>query len=214
MKKRMVRRGTSMCAALIASSMLLTACAGADSAADGKPSYEDLETQLTEMTAARDEIQSKLDTVQAELIDVKHELARVQAESATKEAEKFVKAEDVTLEVLSKKEIPMDSNNWIFSNQVELSIKTTNNTAKTIKGILVHITVYDMFDGVVNRLKYESTSKSIPAGGYIVEDDVTYEMNQFDNDDMNFFCEKYENLRFEFEVQQIIFEDGTKKSVA
>jgi hypothetical protein len=116
----------------------------------------------------------------------------------------------VKLEILKKgfSESDFSSGNY-YPEQITMNLKFTNETDKDIKGVEGTLTLYDIFDN-----KISSTSvgydKSIPAHqNKVWESGIDY--NQFIDEDVKLKNTELENLKYKWEVQTIIYADGSKE---
>lgn len=177
--------------------ILLSACSGTTDAQKGKPSYEELESQLQEVTKNRDDLQSELDALKAE--------------GEAEKAATTVQEGDITVLVTDKTVTPKDPDNWIFSNYVNFIFLITNNTEKDIQGIQGEIIVDDLFGEEILTMGCDFTGEIIPAGTTVENDDLFFECNEFVSEDMKLFNENYKDLQFIYVTKQIVFTDGTVK---
>ena len=177
--------------------VLLSACSGTADAQKGKPSYEELESQLQEVTKNRDALQSELDALKAE--------------DEAEKAATTVQEGDITVLVTDKTVTPKDPDNWIFSNYVNFVFSITNNTEKDIQGIQGEVIVNDLFGKEILTVGCDFTGEIIPAGTTVTNDDLSFECNEFMSEHMKIFNENYKDLQFIYVTKQIVFTDGTVK---
>lgn len=164
----------------------------------GKPSYEELESQLEIVTSERDSLKTELDELRSKLEE--------------KEAESKIQQEDVTILVTNKTVTPKNADQWIFSNYVNFVFSITNNTQKDIQGIQGELIVYDLFDSEIMSISCDFTGETIGAGATIVRDDLSFECNEFINEHMKLFNEDYKDLKFNYTIKKIVFTDGFVKT--
>jgi len=88
--------------------------------------------------------------------------------------------------------------NFIFTNHTDKDIKA-------VKGI-AHFT--DLFNTDITSINF-TIEKPIPAGQSVKNNDYSIELNQFNDVDNRLRSITMENLKMRFEVQSIIFRDGS-----
>lgn len=111
--------------------------------------------------------------------------------------------------VMDKSVTPKDSSNWIFSNYVNLVFDITNNSDKAIIGIEGTLTVNDLFGKEILCSGCDFTGQTIKPGETYTESDLSYECNEFNDEDMKFFNTNYSDLQFVYDITSIVYEDGT-----
>lgn len=133
------------------------------------------------------------------------ELEKLKEKYEKNKSEMYVK-----VKVTSKTVTPKNSDNWIFSNYVNFVFKITNNSNKAIKGVEGTLIVYDLFDKEIIQMGCDFTGNTIASGKTITEDDLSYECNEFIDEDMKLFNTDYKDLKFKYEVESIVFSNGKK----
>ena len=193
-------------AALFALSLCIlpTACSSSspapEDAEDEKPNYEELETQLEAVASERDALQVQLDMIRAE--------QEAEEQAAT------VQEGDVTVLVTDKTVTPKNTSQWIFSNYVNFVFSITNNTEKEIQGIQGKLEIDDLFGTEIMTIGCDFTGETIAPGATITNDSLSFECNDFASEDMKLFNEDYRDLKFNYIPTQIVFTDGTVKTIA
>ena len=152
--------------------------------------------QYTEAISDIDKIISVLGTSE-DLESLKQQYSEMKSEQYAK------------IVVVDKSVTPMDSSKWIFNNYVDMVFDVTNNSDKAIKGIEGTLTVSDLFDKEIISIGCDFTGHTIQPGETYRESDLSYECNQFVNTDMKFFNTEFSDLKFAYDITNIVYEDGT-----
>ena len=126
-----------------------------------------------------------------------------------KEAE--IQAGDVVVRLIGKEDVEKDSSKWIFNSYSNLKFEITNNTDKDIQGIEGKLKIMDLFGKEILTAGCDFTGHTIPAGETVVNDDLSFEINEFIDEHMKLYTTAYEDLKSEYTVTQIVFTDGTVK---
>ncbi|MFQ9515721.1 MAG: double zinc ribbon domain-containing protein [Eubacterium sp.] len=116
----------------------------------------------------------------------------------------------VKVKVTNKTVTPQDSSNWIFYNYINFVFKLTNNCNKTIKGVEGTLIIYDLFDKEILRMGCDFTGNTIASGKTITVDNLSYQCNQFNEDDMKVYNTAFKDLKFKYEIESIVFSNGDK----
>ncbi len=111
--------------------------------------------------------------------------------------------------VVDKSVTPKDSSKWIFNYYVNFVFDVTNNSDKAIKGIEGTLTVNDLFDKEIISLGCDFTGYTIQPGETYRKEGLSYECNEFVNEDMQFYNTDFSDLKFSYEISNIVFDDGT-----
>ena len=164
---------------------------------DNNLSYEEILDRLNTMTEERDALQKELDVLKAK--------------KKEKSEEETIQESDVTVLVTDKSVTPEDIDNWIFSDYVNFTFSVTNNTEKDIQGIQGVLTVNDLFGEEIKSFGCDFTGQTIKPNETIINDSLSYECNSFVSEDNKLFNTDYKDLKFVYEVTQIVFTDGTVK---
>lgn len=96
-----------------------------------------------------------------------------------------------------------------YSEFIELPYQIVNNTSKTIRGIEGIMHIKDMFGKTILDVQWDYTDESIPAGESVTITGTGLDYNQFMTEHMKIYSTPYENLVFEYEIQTVLFDDGT-----
>lgn len=119
----------------------------------------------------------------------------------------------VTVVVKDKTNIPKDTSNWQFSNRVQFVLDVTNETAKDIKGVSGVLVIKDLFGKDIKKLQCDFTGQTIPAGSTTTFTDLGYDINEFMDEDVKCYNEDFSDLNFEYEVQKVVYSDGTSEEM-
>jgi hypothetical protein len=98
-----------------------------------------------------------------------------------------------------------------FSDQITMDFKFINNTSKDIKGVDGVAIFYDIFDNKIKSLNI-SYDKGIPADTPKIWE-AGFDYNQFMSEDIKLKNTDLENLKYEWKINTIVFEDGTKEDL-
>ncbi|WP_336783415.1 hypothetical protein [Paenibacillus illinoisensis] len=136
------------------------------------------------------------------------EITRKQ-EEAEKEKQAQLKLLDESIKVgLIKKNVTYkDTDKWIFSDSINMTLDLSNNSDMAVKGFQGIITFKDMFGNEIKSLnvKYDNVIKAGDSTSY----DGSVEVNQFMDEDIELRDTPLEKITVEFKMDQIIFDDGT-----
>lgn len=112
--------------------------------------------------------------------------------------------QDISLQVTGKNIVQQS-----YSEFIELPYQIVNNSAKTIRGIEGIMHIKDMFGKTILDVQWDYTDESIPAGESVTITGTGLDYNQFMTEHMKIYSTPYENLVFEYEIQTVLFDDGT-----
>lgn len=87
----------------------------------------------------------------------------------------------------------------------------TNNTDKPIQGIEGVLVTKDLFGKEIIKSECDFTGHIIQPGETYKNEDLAFEINNFMSDHMELYNTEFKDLKFEYTVKQIVFEDGTVK---
>ena len=157
------------------------------------------------------ELQKQVDTLTDEKNKAVAEKEALKIELEEIKKAKTVESGDVTIVVVDKVNTPKDTNQWRFSSYSTFHISITNNTEKDIKGIQGVLDVQDMFGVSIMKSQCDLTGNVIKAHATIINKDLSLEINEFMDTHTKVYSADYDDLKFVYEVQQIMFTDGTTK---
>lgn len=113
------------------------------------------------------------------------------------------------IEVAEKSEIPKNSARWRFSDSVLFIFHVTNNSDKPIVGVSGYLNIKDMFGKDINNINCDFTGNTIQPGETFVSDYMSYDCNQFMEEDTQLFNTEYKDLKFKYYISSVIYEDGS-----
>lgn len=97
-----------------------------------------------------------------------------------------------------------------FQSQITMHLKFINKTDKAIKGVQGNLSFYDIFDNQIKILGIAYDEGIPPNDSKIWEAGIDY--NQFIDYDVKLNNTDLKNLKYEWVVQTVIYEDGTKET--
>lgn len=118
----------------------------------------------------------------------------------------------VTVTVTNKESVPSDIYNGQYSPRVEFTIDVYNGSEKEIKGISGTMTVKDLFGKDILSSTCDFTGEVIPAGQTVTFTDLGMDINEFMDDHTKLYNEKYEDLIFSYDLDTIVYTDGSSES--
>ena len=175
---------------------LLSGCSGTG---ELEAQNQELKSQVESLSAVKESLEGEKESLSSELASAKEQ----------KEAE--IQDGDVVVRLIGKEDVEKDSSKWIFNSYSNLKFKITNNTDKDIQGIEGKLKIMDLFGKEILTAGCDFTGHTIPAGETVVNDDLSFEINEFINEHMKLYTTAYEDLKSEYTVTQIVFTDGTVK---
>ena len=163
---------------------------GGEGASTGTTVGEAIENQKQWVVEQKAEEQAKIERA-----------AKLKAEKDAKTAE-FEKAVSVT--VFDKDFIEVD-----WQSFITLDIDIKNNSTKEIAGLKGTIIFFDKFGDPIRPFSFGDDTLNIPAGDSF-KGTLNWGYNQFMDEDKKFVNTSLEGMKYKFEPEQILFEDGTK----
>lgn len=127
--------------------------------------------------------------------------AKLKAEKDAKTAE-FEKAVAVT--VFDKDFVEVD-----WQSFINLDVDIKNNSSKEIAGLKGTINFFDKFGDLIRPFRFGDDTLDIPAGESY-KGTLSWDYNQFMDEDSKFVNTSLESMKYNFEPEQILFKDGTK----
>lgn len=113
--------------------------------------------------------------------------------------------------VIDKYNLPVNYDANRYSPRVEFDINIANLTKKSIKGIQGILIIKDLFGEKIISLNCDFTGKTIPANDNRTYEGIGFDINQFMDNHVKVYNEKFEDLIFEYEVTKIVYSDGTQE---
>ena len=189
---------------------LLSGCSGTG---ELEAQNQELKSQVESLSVVKEKesLSSELASAKEQKEEAGKKAAALQAtiDEMAKEAE--IQAGDVVVRLIGKEDVEKDSSKWIFNSYSNLKFEITNNTDKDIQGIEGKLKIMDLFGKEILTAGCDFTGHTIPAGETVVNDDLSFEINEFIDEHMNLYTTAYEDLKSEYTVTQIVFTDGTVK---
>lgn len=115
----------------------------------------------------------------------------------------------ITINLLNKDVVYEDLDKYIFNDYATFVFSVKNNTDKTIQGIEGRAIFYDLFDNEILSMGCDFTGQKINAGDTYIEDELALSINEFDSKQVKLLTTNYEDLKFRYKVETIVFSDGT-----
>lgn len=146
--------------------------------------------------------------IQEEEKKKEEELRRKQEEAEREKQEKTkLLDESVKVDLIKKSVTYEDIDKWIFSDIVKMTLNFENTSKRSVKGFQGVITFKDMFGNKIKslNLKYDEQLLADSSTTY----DGSFEVNQFMDEDIELRDTPIDKIKVEFEMDQIIFDDGT-----
>jgi hypothetical protein len=118
----------------------------------------------------------------------------------------------VGVSVKAKRLLPVDYDAGRYSAEVELTAVGENRSDRPVRAYQGTLVVQDLLGNQIIRLAVQSQT---PLGSHHTQQfSQFYEINKFDNKDMNFAAEQFDNMVFKWEPEKIVFADGTNVEAA
>ncbi len=115
----------------------------------------------------------------------------------------------VTVKVTDKINKPQDIYAGRYMPFVEIKTSITNNTNCGMKGVQGTLYIDDLFDENIIAINWDFTGEMIYSGKTVNRSGYGLEINQFMKDHMKLYDTKFADLKFRYEVKQIVYSDGT-----
>lgn len=120
-----------------------------------------------------------------------------------------VRDDEVVVTVTNKSNLPQDTSAGRYSDRIELTFDVMNRTDKTIKGVQGNLTVCDLFGEEILTIHCDFTGSSIPENQSITVNELGMDINQFMDSHVKFYNTDFSDLNFEYEVTNIVYDDGS-----
>lgn len=108
-----------------------------------------------------------------------------------------------------KSNLPKDVSAGRYSDRVKLSFDITNKTDKAIKGIQGNLMISDLFGEKILASKCDFTGNTIPENGSITVSDLGIDINEFMDNHKKFYNTDFADLKFEYKITNIVYDDGS-----
>ena len=93
-----------------------------------------------------------------------------------------------------------------YNRPVTFDISVENKTDTNIRGISGYFIINDLFGNTIISIGCDFTGTTIPAGESVEFDDMGVDINQFSDSDRKLYSEKYEDLDFQYIVENVIYD--------
>lgn len=114
----------------------------------------------------------------------------------------------VTVVCTGKSNVQADFMSGIYSDRCNLKFEITNNTDKPVQGIQGLLIVDDLFGSNIMKTTCNFTGQIIEPGETIENDSLGLDVNEFDGADVKLYNEKYEDLKFTYLVNSVVYADN------
>lgn len=115
----------------------------------------------------------------------------------------------VNVRLINKTYVPSDAQARRYQDQVALEFEYENKTEKDIRAFTGTVVFKDIFERPFLRVNL-TVDNPIAAGQTMRDADKSFKTNQFDAQDQKLATTDLANLRLGFEVESVLFADGTK----
>ena len=113
-----------------------------------------------------------------------------------------------------KGELPENLRAGRYSDYATFVFDVTNNSDKAIKGVQGLLHISDMFGVKIMDVRCDFTGYTIQPGETHTDKDLSFEINQFMDDNMKLYNTAYSDLIFEYEPTAIVFTDGSSVTLS
>lgn len=120
-----------------------------------------------------------------------------------------VRDDEVDVIVTNKSNLPKDTNAGRFSDRVEFAFDVRNRTDRVMKGVQGNLKVCDLFGEEILTINCDFVGNSIPANASITVNDLGMDVNPFVNEHVKFYNTDFSDLKFEYKVTNIVYDDGS-----
>lgn len=128
-------------------------------------------------------------------------------DAATAETNKTSGSKDVTVTCIGKKNIEEDIYAGRFNPNIQLIFSVENHTDKDIRGIQGIVIISDLFGSEIDRFGCDFTGTTIKAGETAEISDRYLEVPSYEDTKVKIYNEDYEDLKFEYEVRDIVYSE-------
>lgn len=117
----------------------------------------------------------------------------------------------VSVKVTGKTNIPEDIHAGRYSDFIKLTVQATNNTPSSIRGVQGTLYVDDLFGENIMAIKWDLTGQTIYSGQTVTYSNYGLDVNEFKSEHMKFYNTDFQDLKFRYEITQIVYGDGTSE---
>lgn len=185
--------------------------------ADAKEN-ENLKTQINSLENDKKNLEEEVKNKESQLNIANDELEAYKKAEEEAKKESLVQEGDVEVLLIGKGNNQdefdkYEKYSYLLDKRITFVFEVKNNTTKDIKGVQGIATIMDMFGKEVVSSNCDFTGKTIPAGGSITVDTLSYELNRYRNEELALYDTDYNDLLFKYQVTAIVFTDGTSKII-
>ena len=187
--------------------MLATGCG------DVAPLQSQLDSLSSENSALASEntdLKNQNENLTDQVAALESEVAAYEAKESEQKIETTVQDGDAVIKLLNK----TSETNQYGQYYARLVFSVTNNTSKTIQGVQGIAKFSDLFGVEIISTNCDFTGKTIDPSSTVEFGDLSFECNQFIDNNMKLYNTAYGDLQFEYTVKSIVFTDGTSKTVS
>lgn len=118
-----------------------------------------------------------------------------------------VRDDEVIVTAINKTNLGKDINARRYSDRVVFTFEITNRGDKSIKGVQGILTICDLFDSKILSINCDFTGNTIDANKSITVSDLGMDINQFMDDHVKLYNTDFSDLKFKYEVTNIVYCD-------
>lgn len=120
-----------------------------------------------------------------------------------------VRDDQVVVTVTNKSNLGENWDAGRYSDRVEFAFEIKNRTENTVKGVQGILKISDLFGVEILSINCDFTGYSIKANGSISVTDLGMDINEFMDSHVKIYNTAYSDLKFEYEVTNIVYGDGS-----
>ena len=120
-----------------------------------------------------------------------------------------VRDDKVVVTVTNKTNIPEDINAGRYSDRVELTFDVMNRDDRPVKGVQGKLTICDLFGKEILSTGCDFTGNIIPINESITVNNLGMDINPYIDSNVKIYNTDFSDLQFEYEVTNIVYDDGT-----
>lgn len=120
-----------------------------------------------------------------------------------------VRDDEVVVTVTGKTNLEENYDAGRYSDRVEFTFEVTNRTDKSIKGVQGNLKISDMFDVEILTINCDFTGHTISGNQSISVGALGMDINEFMNNHVKLYNTDFSDLKFEYEVTNIVYDDGS-----
>lgn len=164
-----------------------------------------LESQLQEESEKNADLEKELATESN--LRKKAETKLSEYEKAEQEAKEEAQS-GIVVSLASKENAP-DGMYFTGMKEIYVGFSVENKTKKDISGISGTASFYDVFGKLIKKLPCNLVKDGVKAGETVVFD-MAYNCNLYMEDEIALVSTKFEKLTMKFEINHVVYDDGTE----